>query len=165
MDISHTHAVRRPPSENNMDEVIKERQKRLAALRESAAAGTGANNIHGDIKGSAPPGLAISTIIQDINRAPLKTAEEEAEIILQEALQKHQQAEAELDGETKSQAPALTIKELAPRKGHEVDLKMGIERRLEILEERTQAAIIELVRRKIASGSGDSQLNQPDNNK
>lgn len=139
-----------------MEDTIKERQQRLAALRATAGTGNSINETALPTDQLAKKGepslpfLTFETIAKDVkeeeNRRKIKTAEEEAEAILQEALNQ------ERDDSVPGMAKPLTIEELAPKKAN-LDLKMGIQRRMEILEERTQGAILELVRRKVSNST------------
>lgn len=112
-----------------MEEAALERQKRLAALR------------GGKDTEKFEPVLEQS---HKINTRNIQTVEEEAERILEEAGVKDT---TQLNFED---AQPTALEDLAPKKAN-WDLKRDLQGKMDILEEQTQAAILELVKKRIAA--------------
>jgi len=112
---------------SQMEGAALERQKRLAALRGGKDTKTG-------------PVLEQNAE----NNRNIRTVEEEAERVLEEAGVKDT---IQVNFED---AQPTTLEDLAPKRAN-WDLKRDLQRKMDILDEQTQAVIIELVKKRIAA--------------
>ena len=110
-----------------MEDAARERQKTLAALR---------------VVANHPKQASTDVTNEEQPVEEALTLEEEAEAILEASLSTQENAG--------SLPQPISLTELAPRRAN-WDLKRDLQRKLEVLEEQTQAAILELVQQRIRS--------------
>ena len=126
-----------------MEQAALERQKRLAALRQvKAQESTKPIETSPENNATEEPTETEGQATTDFTR----TLEEEAKELLTNAL-----AATPLNGED------LNLGELAAGKKANADLKREMETRMAVLEERTQAAINQLIRQRLAAAKESTE--------